>query len=88
MSPNPPASETAAASEAVALPAMGALIIGCSIPRSSQIRVRSINPPRCLGWDVLIQSGSVFVLKNVASASLCAGLYTQGVRLERSFSEV
>ena len=39
MRPNPPASETAAANSAVAVPAIGALMIGCSMPNKSQMRV-------------------------------------------------
>ena len=37
--PRPPAAETAAARSAVAAPAIGALMIGWSIPKSSQRRV-------------------------------------------------
>jgi alkanesulfonate monooxygenase SsuD/methylene tetrahydromethanopterin reductase-like flavin-dependent oxidoreductase (luciferase family) len=40
--PKPPASETAAARSAPAVPAMGALRMGCSIVRRSQSRVRII----------------------------------------------
>src|SRR5262245_50622604 len=50
ISPKPPAAETAAASSAPAVRAIGALTIGCSIPSSSQIRVRNtVGPPCPLG---------------------------------------